>query len=162
MGRADGTFTIGELSRRTGLPVKTIRFYSDEGLLPPADRTGSGYRLYDVTAMARLELIKTLRELGLGLTDVAAVLAEVGPGRLQAAEHGVLGGHRRLAHLGLELEVVDGPLDLVADGGVVLAHGVPPEVSTRGSPRHHAGAALARTRCSVSPCGTPFPQLRVG
>ncbi|WP_027933623.1 helix-turn-helix domain-containing protein [Amycolatopsis thermoflava] len=75
MGRADGTFTIGELSRRTGLPVKTIRFYSDEGLLPPADRTGSGYRLYDVTAMARLELIKTLRELGLGLTDVAAVLA---------------------------------------------------------------------------------------
>ncbi|NIH86777.1 DNA-binding transcriptional MerR regulator [Amycolatopsis granulosa] len=70
----DGTFTIGELSRRTGLPVKTIRFYSDEGLLPPADRTGSGYRLYDVTAMARLELIKTLRELGLGLAEVSAVL----------------------------------------------------------------------------------------
>ncbi|NIH78149.1 MerR family transcriptional regulator [Amycolatopsis viridis] len=74
MGRVDGTFTIGELSRRTGLPVKTIRFYSDEGLLPPADRTGSGYRLYDVTAMARLELIKTLRELGLGLAEVSAVL----------------------------------------------------------------------------------------
>lgn len=75
MRGVDGSFTIGEVSRRTGLPVKTIRFYSDEGLLPPADRTSSGYRLYDVTAMARLELIKTLRELGLGLTDVAAVLA---------------------------------------------------------------------------------------
>ncbi|GAB3588553.1 MerR family transcriptional regulator [Amycolatopsis endophytica] len=70
-----GTFTIGELSRRTGLPVKTIRFYSDEDLLPPTDRTSSGYRLYDVTALARLELIKTLRELGLGLADVSAVLA---------------------------------------------------------------------------------------
>ncbi|HKS48462.1 MAG TPA: MerR family transcriptional regulator [Amycolatopsis sp.] len=70
------TFTIGELARRTGLPVKTIRFYSDEGLLPPTDRTHSGYRLYDVRAMARLELIKTLRELGLGLGDVAQVLTK--------------------------------------------------------------------------------------
>ena len=68
------TFTIGELARRTGLPVKTIRFYSDEGLLPPTDRTDAGYRLYDATAMARLELVRTLRELGLGLVDVSAAL----------------------------------------------------------------------------------------
>ena len=38
-------FTIGELAKRTGLPVTTIRFYSDEGLLPPIDRTNAGYRL---------------------------------------------------------------------------------------------------------------------
>ncbi|EOD57614.1 MerR family transcriptional regulator [Amycolatopsis vancoresmycina] len=69
------TFTIGELARRTGLPVKTIRFYSDEGLLPPTDRTDAGYRLYDAAAMARLELVRTLRELGLGLADVSAALA---------------------------------------------------------------------------------------
>ncbi|MET8846435.1 MerR family transcriptional regulator [Amycolatopsis sp. NPDC004625] len=68
------TFTIGELARRTGLPVKTIRFYSDEGLLPPTDRTDAGYRLYDAAAMARLELVRTLRELGLGLADVSAAL----------------------------------------------------------------------------------------
>jgi DNA-binding transcriptional MerR regulator len=67
-------FTIGELARRTGLPVKTIRFYSDEGLLPPTDRTDAGYRLYDAAAMARLELVRTLRELGLGLADVSAAL----------------------------------------------------------------------------------------
>ncbi len=70
------TFTIGELSRRTGLPVKTIRFYSDEGLLPPTDRTDAGYRLYDAAAMARLELVRTLRELGLGLADVSAALTQ--------------------------------------------------------------------------------------
>ncbi|RSD19545.1 helix-turn-helix domain-containing protein [Amycolatopsis eburnea] len=70
------TFTIGELARRTGLPVKTIRFYSDEGLLPPTERTDAGYRLYDAAAMARLELVRTLRELGLGLADVSAALAE--------------------------------------------------------------------------------------
>jgi DNA-binding transcriptional MerR regulator len=69
------TFTIGELARRTGLPVKTIRFYSDEGLLPPTERTDAGYRLYDARAMARLELVRTLRELGLGLADVSAVLS---------------------------------------------------------------------------------------
>lgn len=70
------TFGIGELARRTGLPVKTIRFYSDEGLLPPTDRTTAGYRRYDTRALARLELIRTLRELGLGLAEVEQVLAE--------------------------------------------------------------------------------------
>lgn len=70
-----GVFTIGELARRTGLTTRTIRFYSDEGLLPPADRTYAGYRLYDSASLARLELLRTLRELGLGLTDAGAALA---------------------------------------------------------------------------------------
>ncbi|MBB4687785.1 helix-turn-helix domain-containing protein [Amycolatopsis jiangsuensis] len=72
---ATTVFTIGELSRRTGLPVKTIRFYSDEGLCPPTRRSGSGYRLYDAHALARLELVRTLRELGVGLPDIARALA---------------------------------------------------------------------------------------
>ncbi|WP_020669744.1 MerR family transcriptional regulator [Amycolatopsis nigrescens] len=72
---SETTFTIGELARRTGLPVKTIRFYSDEGLLPPTARTPAGYRLYDARALARLELVKTLRELGIGLTEVAQALS---------------------------------------------------------------------------------------
>jgi DNA-binding transcriptional MerR regulator len=47
-GMAGGTLlTIGELARLTGLTVKTVRFWSDEGLVPPADRTPAGYRLYD-------------------------------------------------------------------------------------------------------------------
>ncbi len=70
-----GVFTIGELARRTGLTTRTIRFYSDEGLLPPADRTYAGYRLYDAASLARLELLRTLRELGLGLPEAAAALA---------------------------------------------------------------------------------------
>lgn len=80
-------FTIGELSRRTGLPVKTIRFYSDEGLLPPTGRTRAGYRLYDVNALARLELVRTLRELGIGLAEIEAVLAEAGSLPVIAAKH---------------------------------------------------------------------------
>ncbi|MEV5984955.1 MerR family transcriptional regulator [Streptomyces sp. NPDC052051] len=73
----DGTdlFTIGDLARATGLTVRTIRYWSDEDVLPPVARSSGGYRLYDAASVARLELIRTLRELGLGLNDVRAVLA---------------------------------------------------------------------------------------
>jgi DNA-binding transcriptional MerR regulator len=67
--------TIGEVARRTGVPVKTLRFYSDEGLLPPADRTASGYRLYDEDDLARLARIRTLRDVGLDLATIGSVLA---------------------------------------------------------------------------------------
>jgi DNA-binding transcriptional MerR regulator len=66
--------TIGRLSRRTGLPVRTLRHWSDAGVLPPAGRSEGGYRLYDAASVARAELISTLRELGLGLEDVRRVL----------------------------------------------------------------------------------------
>jgi DNA-binding transcriptional MerR regulator len=68
------SLTIGELSRRTGVPVKTLRFWSDEGLLPPATRTSSGYRLYTEDATIRLDLVRTLREAGLGLEAIKKVL----------------------------------------------------------------------------------------
>lgn len=66
--------TIGQLARRSGVPVRTIRFWSDEGLLPPMDRSSAGYRRYDAIAVARLDLIRTLRDLGMGLVDVREVL----------------------------------------------------------------------------------------
>jgi DNA-binding transcriptional MerR regulator len=68
------SLTIGELSRRTGVPVKTLRFWSDEGLLTPATRTSSGYRLYAEDAMVRLELVRALRDAGLGIEAVRRVL----------------------------------------------------------------------------------------
>ncbi|GIH77363.1 MerR family transcriptional regulator [Planobispora longispora] len=68
-------FTIGQLSDRTGLSVRTIRFWSDSGLLPPTRRSAGGHRLYGAEAAARLDLVRTLRELGLGLDTVQRVLA---------------------------------------------------------------------------------------
>jgi DNA-binding transcriptional MerR regulator len=82
-----GLLTIGELARRTGLTTRTIRFYSDEGLLPPASRTDAGYRLYDGASLARLELLRTLRELGLGLPDASAALAGSQPVAELARQH---------------------------------------------------------------------------
>ncbi|MDQ4118939.1 MAG: MerR family transcriptional regulator, partial [Actinomycetota bacterium] len=69
------SLTIGQLARRTGVPVRTIRFWSDEGLVPPSDRSAAGYRRYDAVAVARLDLVRTLRDLGMGHDDVREVLA---------------------------------------------------------------------------------------
>ncbi|MEU7728150.1 MerR family transcriptional regulator [Streptomyces sp. NPDC040724] len=71
---SDVLHSIGELSRRTGLTVKTIRFYSDKGIVPPTDRSPAGYRLYGPDALARLDLVRTLRDLGLDLATVRKVL----------------------------------------------------------------------------------------
>ncbi|MFJ2738529.1 MerR family transcriptional regulator [Streptomyces sp. NPDC087440] len=65
---------IGELARRTGLSVRTIRFYSDAGIVTPARRGANGHRLYGPEAVTRLELVRTLRELGVDLPTVRTVL----------------------------------------------------------------------------------------
>ncbi|MFG1925928.1 MerR family transcriptional regulator [Cryptosporangium sp. NPDC048952] len=66
--------TIGQLAQRTGLAVRTLRFWSDTEVVSPVSRSAGGYRLYDVDSVARVELVCTLRELGLGLDDVVRVL----------------------------------------------------------------------------------------
>ncbi|MFJ4539369.1 MerR family transcriptional regulator [Streptomyces tibetensis] len=67
-------YSIGELARRTGLTVKTIRYYSDRGIVAPTDRSPAGYRLYDIDAAARLDLVRTLRDLGLDLPTIQKVM----------------------------------------------------------------------------------------
>ncbi|MDP4508157.1 MerR family transcriptional regulator [Nonomuraea turcica] len=66
-------YSIGQLAALTGLPVKTIRFYSDEGVLPAPDRTPSGYRRYTEEHRAHLELVRTLREIGLDLATIRSL-----------------------------------------------------------------------------------------
>ncbi|MEU6782090.1 MerR family transcriptional regulator [Nonomuraea angiospora] len=76
MNDVTGLYTIGQLAQRTGLRARTIRFWSDCGVLPPAQRSGGGYRLYDAEAVARLDLVRTLRDLGLGLDAIQQVLEQ--------------------------------------------------------------------------------------
>jgi DNA-binding transcriptional MerR regulator len=68
-------FSIGDLARRTGLPVRTIRFYSEVGVVAESARTPAGYRRYDHEAVTRLDLVRTLRELGLPLETIRSLLA---------------------------------------------------------------------------------------
>ncbi|NEA25565.1 MerR family transcriptional regulator, partial [Actinomadura bangladeshensis] len=57
----------------TGVSVRTIRFYCDEGVLEPG-RSAGGHRRFDRSAVDRLRLVRRLRALGLGLPAIAAVL----------------------------------------------------------------------------------------
>jgi len=61
---------IGEAARRSGFTVKALRYYDLQGLLPPAARTTSGYRLYDATDLNRLEFIRQAKALGLALNEI--------------------------------------------------------------------------------------------
>ncbi|MFM2080535.1 MAG: hypothetical protein RLZZ124_1008 [Cyanobacteriota bacterium] len=65
---------IGEVAGRSGLPVKTIRFYSDEGLIRPAGRSAGGYRLYGEEVLAELSLIRTLKAMEIPLQAVRRIL----------------------------------------------------------------------------------------
>jgi len=63
------------LSRLSGVSVRKLRFYSDAGLIPPSDRTESGYRVFTETDLARLDLISSLREAGVGLDQIREIVS---------------------------------------------------------------------------------------
>ncbi|MEV6136381.1 MerR family transcriptional regulator [Nocardia sp. NPDC051990] len=72
--RRDGLVGIGELARVTGVPVRTLRFYCDNGVLE-SRRSGGGHRLFDpVTAVDQVLLVRRLRTLGLSLSAIIEVL----------------------------------------------------------------------------------------
>ncbi|WP_240980874.1 MULTISPECIES: MerR family transcriptional regulator [unclassified Streptomyces] len=62
--------TVGELSRRTGVPVKTLREYTDLGLIYTLGRSPANYRLYDTEALWCLRWIGELRGLGLTVAEI--------------------------------------------------------------------------------------------
>lgn len=66
----DTLLTIGALARRANVPVKTVRFYEDIGLLPAAERSEGGYRLFTLTDVRRLRLIRRAKLLGLSLQEI--------------------------------------------------------------------------------------------
>ncbi|MBF0323587.1 Cu(I)-responsive transcriptional regulator [Magnetospirillum moscoviense] len=66
---------IGQVAKRSGVPAKTIRYYEEIGLIPPAGRTAAGYRDYGSTDVETLRFIQRARSLGFSVKDVADLLA---------------------------------------------------------------------------------------
>ena len=66
---------IGELSRRTGCNIVTIRYYEQIALLPAPARSAGRYRVYDTADVRRLAFIRRARELGFTLDDVRTLLS---------------------------------------------------------------------------------------
>ena len=92
---ADGQalLKIGEVAARVGLSLRTIRFYEEEGLVVPDTRTVGGFRLYSITAVNRLEIIKRIKPLGFTVEemgDVLILLDTVGEENLEPRERAAL------------------------------------------------------------------------
>ena len=70
--------TVKEISRMTGVSVRTLQYYDKIGLLKPASYTEAGYRLYDDTSLERLSQILLFRELEFPLSEIKAILSARG------------------------------------------------------------------------------------
>ncbi|MBW4466290.1 MAG: heavy metal-responsive transcriptional regulator [Pegethrix bostrychoides GSE-TBD4-15B] len=66
---------IGLVSKQTGVPIKTIRYYEELGLLRSTSRTEGGFRVFDPDIFARLSFIKRSQCLGLSLSEIGEILA---------------------------------------------------------------------------------------
>lgn len=66
---------IGEVARRTGVPIDTVRYYERNGLLPPPARRASGYRDYHEADIARLNCILRCKSMGFTLVEIRELLA---------------------------------------------------------------------------------------
>ncbi len=65
---------IGEVAKRAGVSLRTVRYYEEVGLLPPSQRTSAGTRLYSEADVVRLRFIRRLKAWGLSLEEIEVAL----------------------------------------------------------------------------------------
>ena len=84
---------IGELSRRCGVNIETIRYYERIKILPPPPRTSGGRRVYGTNDLRTLVFIRRSRELGFSLDEVRALLRLGGPEKASCREVRAIAEH---------------------------------------------------------------------
>lgn len=76
--RRSNTMTIGQLSRRTSVPIKVLRTYEDLGFLSTRGRSESNYRLFGEEALRCVQAVQSLRALGFTLKEIQALIRRTG------------------------------------------------------------------------------------
>ncbi len=71
----DNHLTIGQVARRSGVGVETVRFYEREGLIAKPPRTGAGYRQFPPDTVDRIRFTQRAKELGFSLREIKDLLA---------------------------------------------------------------------------------------
>jgi DNA-binding transcriptional MerR regulator len=115
------SWSIAEVARLSGLTSRTLRHYDEIGLLPPAFTAANGYRHYEQEDLLRLQQIRLLRELGVGLPEIRRILDEQ-TDRVQALrEHHarLLAERGRLGRLAATVARTIGELERDRAGGTV-------------------------------------------
>ena len=113
----DRILMIGQLARRTGTKVETIRFYEKNGLLPAPSRTDGNYRAYEPGHLSRLSFIRRARELGFSLDQIREFL-KLADDRSQscAAVDAIAREHRKEVERNIEdLTALKSELDRMID-----------------------------------------------
>ncbi len=106
------TLTIGKAAKQANVGIDTVRFYEREGLLPEAQRTAGGYRLYSVDDVGRLRFIRRAKTLGFTLEEIAELLnLNAGKGNRAGVKHLA---ERRLADLDQKLRELSAIRDALA------------------------------------------------
>ena len=100
--------TVHEVSKLTGVSIRTLQYYDRIGLLHPAEYTGAGYRLYDDTALETLQQILLFRELEFPLKDIQRILQSPSFDRQKALE-------QQITLLELKKEHLDNLIRLARD-----------------------------------------------
>ncbi|WP_223624594.1 MerR family transcriptional regulator [Microbacterium sp. EST19A] len=119
-------WSIQEIARLAGTTSRTLRHYDDVGLLPPSRIASNGYRHYDAPALVRLQRILLLRELGLGLPQIADVLGPSTGSGTQVAEASALQTHLALlreeqARLARQIASVESTITALRGGEELMA-----------------------------------------
>lgn len=100
--------TVHEVSKLAGVSIRTLQYYDKIGLLHPAKYTESGYRLYDDTALEKLQQILLFRELEFSLKDIKAIMDNPNFDRRKALE-------QQIALLTLKKEHLENLIDLARE-----------------------------------------------
>lgn len=104
--------SIGEVARRTGIPIETLRFYDRSGLIGDLPRTTGGHRVFDDAALGLLDVVVRLRRTGMPIGQVRVFVEQVRADTDRSARIALLTEHRehvreQISRLGRDLAVID-------------------------------------------------------
>ncbi len=127
--------TVKEVSKRTGVSIRTLQYYDRIGLLKASAHTDSGYRLYDNTALERLQQILLFRELEFPLKDIQRILSSPDFDRSKALQ-------QQIDLLTLKKEHIENLITLAR--GIKLIGGIPMDFSAFNKDKLDAYARQAK------------------
>jgi DNA-binding transcriptional MerR regulator len=105
-----GLYTTGEIAKLCGVSVRTVQYYDDRGILTPSELSEGGRRLYTENDLKRMHIICFLKETGLPLNGISALLSEENPESIISVllEQQEKDLHEELSECQRRLELIDG------------------------------------------------------
>ena len=123
-------FFIGELSKRTGVAINTIRFYEHQGILDPPKRALSGYRMYHRQDAEKILFIKKAQRFGLTLSEIGTVIRNSKKGLRPCCHHVKQVLDRKHKELDATIEELQ---TMRRDVETLLKHWVPAKIARKKS-----------------------------